>query len=314
MTISSPREHRPLRGILYKLASVVAFVLMASLVKAAAAMGVPPGELVFFRSLCALPVILLWCLWQGGGLRSLRVVSPRAHILRGIMGTAAMACIFTGLGLVPLPEAVAIGYTTPLLVVVFAALFLGEKVGWVRVSAVLAGLLGVGIILSPRLGADGGLSGPGAFGAGILVLGAALAALTQVYIRHMVRTETTAATVFWFAVSASVMALASAPMGWVLPGPSAAAVLILAGLLGGVAQIFLTSGYRVAEASTVAPFEYASMLVSLVLGYAVFDETPTRQVLIGAAVVILAGVVIILRERRLGLERGKARPRMTPQG
>lgn len=312
MSESSPSL--PLRGILLKLASVVTFVVMASFVKAAAARGVPPGELVFFRSLFAVPVIVGWLVWQGRLHDGLRVAKPRSHLVRGVLGTSAMGCVFTGLALVSLPEAIAIGYTMPLLVVVFAAIFLREKVGLFRVMTVLAGFVGVGIILSPRLGADGGMAGSEAFGAMVLVVGAALAAATQVYIRHMVRSESTSATVFWFSITASVLSLFTLPFGWVLPDPNTALLLVAAGLLGGLAQIFLTASYRVAEASLVAPFEYASMLVSLAIGYAVFGETPTPQVLIGACVVIAAGVTIIFRERRLGLARGKARPRMTPQG
>jgi drug/metabolite transporter (DMT)-like permease len=87
-----------------------------------------------------------------------------------------------------------------------------------------------------------------------------------------------------------------------------------AGALGGVGQILLTSAYRGADASVVAPFDYASILLALGIGYAVFGEVPTRQMLAGAAIVVLAGVLVIWRERRLGLARGNARRTMTPQG
>jgi len=81
-----------------------------------------------------------------------------------------------------------------------------------------------------------------------------------------------------------------------------------------VAQIFLTSAYRFADASVVAPFDYASMLFALAIGYAIFDEVPTWPMLAGAALIILAGVVIVWRERRIGLARGKAREGLTPHG
>ena len=90
--------------------------------------------------------------------------------------------------------------------------------------------------------------------------------------------------------------------------------MILAGLLGGLAQIFLTSAYRFADASVVAPFDYASMLFALIIGYVIFDEVPTGAMLLGAALVIVAGILIILRERHLGIKRGKARALRTPQG
>ena len=93
-----------------------------------------------------------------------------------------------------------------------------------------------------------------------------------------------------------------------------AAMLVCAGLLGGVGQIFLTSSYRHADASVVAPFDYASMLLAIAIGYVVFDEVPTWTVIGGATLVVFAGILIIWRERRLGLERSRQRKAMTPQG
>ncbi|MBT8460185.1 MAG: DMT family transporter, partial [Boseongicola sp.] len=85
-------------------------------------------------------------------------------------------------------------------------------------------------------------------------------------------------------------------------------------LVGGVGQIFLTASYRNADASVVAPFEYASILMALGIGYVVFDEVPTAMMLIGIVLIVAAGVLINWRERRLGLERTKGRKAMTPQG
>ena len=96
--------------------------------------------------------------------------------------------------------------------------------------------------------------------------------------------------------------------------PLEATLLVMAGLLGGVGQILLTAAYRDADASLIAPFDYASMLFALGIGYFIFSEVPTGTMLSGAALVVLAGVLIIWRERRLGLERARARKAMTPQG
>ena len=102
------------------------------------------------------------------------------------------------------------------------------------------------------------------------------------------------------------------PFGWVVPTGQQAALLIGAGLLGGVGQIFLTSSYREADASVVAPFDYASMIFALGIGYFVFAEVPTLTILFGAGVVVTAGCLIIWRERRLGIERARQRKAMTP--
>ena len=305
---------RPLRGILLKLGSVLIFIVMASLIKATAA-HVPAGEAVFFRSLCAIPVIVVWLTVQGKLRQGFRTANPLGHVWRGMMGTTAMGLGFAALGLLPLPEVTAIGYAAPILTVVFAAMFLGEQVRLFRILSVALGLTGVLIVLSPRLSVlEGATTHAEALGA-MLVLGAAVfAALAQVFVRKLVLTEKTEVIVFYFSVTATLLSLITLPFGWVWPTSGAAALLVLAGVLGGTGQILLTAAYREADASLIAPFDYASMLFALLIGWFVFSEMPTATMLIGAALVVLAGVLIIWRERRLGLERARARKAMTPQG
>ena len=298
------RPRLPLRGIALKLGSVAVFSAMAALIKA---IPVPPGEAVFFRSLFACPVILVWLLWQGNLVPGLRTDDPLGHVWRGLVGTTAMGLGFAGLGLLPLPEVTAIGYAAPLLVVVFGAMFLGERVRAMRLIAVTLGMVGVLVVLSPRLtlGAEAGARET--LGAVVTLGGAVFAALAQVFVRRLTMTEGTAAIVFWFSVTATVLSLVTLPFGWVVPAPWEAAFLILAGLLGGFGQILLTSAYRDAEVGLIAPFDYASMLLAVAIGYLVFAEVPARTTLVGAAVIIAAGVLIIWRERQLGLERARER-------
>ena len=297
---------QPLRGILFKVMSVFMFMGMASLVKAASG-EVPPGQAVFFRAFFALPIIFGWLALRGELRSGWKTKNPMGHFWRGLIGTSAMGLGFTGLGLLPLPEVTAIGYAAPLLVVVFAAMFLNEEVRAFRLSAVALGMVGVLIVLSPRLSVGASLNSSETLGAVVVLMGAVLAALAQVFVRKLVDTETTAAIVFWFTVTSSLLALLTLPWGWVVPSWSVALMLIMAGLLGGIGQIFLTSSYRFAEASLVAPFDYTSMILALTIGYFIFDEVPTGTMLIGAGIVIGAGVLIIWRERRLGLQRAQQR-------
>ncbi len=221
---------------------------------------------------------------------------------------------FAGLGLLPLPEVTAIGYAAPLFVVIFAAMFLGEKVRLFRLTAVALGLAGVIVILSPRLSVGADLTTGETLGAVLVLGGAFFAALAQVYIRKLTATEETAAIVFWFSVTASVLSLLTLPWGWVWPSAGTLAMLLLAGLIGGVGQICLTTSYRLAEASLIAPFDYVSMLLAIAIGYFIFREVPTATVLAGAAMIIAAGVLIIWRERQLGLERAQQKKAMPPGG
>jgi drug/metabolite transporter (DMT)-like permease len=306
---------RPLRGISFKIASVLVFITMATLVKALSG-HIPPGETVFFRSLFAIPVIVAWLAYRRELATGLRTVQPMGHVWRGVVGTTAMGLGFAGLGYLPLPEVTAIGYAAPLLTVVFAAMFLGEEVRAFRITAVALGLVGVLIVLSPRLTTlnDAQVATAEALGAMLVLGGAVFAALAQVFVRKLVITEQTSAIVFWFSLTATLLSLVTLPFGWVIPTAGEALMLVASGLLGGVGQILLTTSYREADASVVAPFEYVSMLFALAIGYFVFEEVPTLTMLFGAALVVTAGILIIWRERMLGLERAKQRKAMTPQG
>lgn len=300
---------QPLRGIMFKVLSVFVFVGMASLIKATSG-DVPPGEAVFFRSIFALPVIVAWLMMRGELRHGLEAKNPMGHVWRGVVGTTAMGLGFAGLGLLPLPEVTAIGYAAPILVVVFAAMFLNEEVKAFRLSAVALGMVGVMIVLSPRLSVGAELGTAETLGAVVVLMGAVCAALAQVFVRKLVNTEGTAAIVFWFSVTATLMSLLSLPWGWAMPSESTFLMLALAGLLGGVGQILLTSSYRYADASLVAPFEYTSMILALGIGFFVFGEVPTLTMIAGASVVIFAGLLIIWRERKLGLQRAQQRKAM----
>lgn len=304
---------RPIRGILYKIISVMMFIFMASLIKSLSG-DIPPGQVVFFRSLFALPVIVAWLTWRKELRTGFKASKPLGHFWRGLVGTLAMGMGFAALSFLPLPEVTAIGYAAPLLVVIFASMFLGEQVRLFRLTSVFVGLIGVLIVLSPRLSIGNAVSTAQALGAMLALTGAVFAALAQVTVRKLVATETTSAIVFWFSITAAGLSLMTLPFGWAMPSVGQAAILVLTGLLGGVGQIFLTSSYREADASLVAPFDYVSIMFALGIGYWVFDETPTGTMLIGAAIVIAAGILIIWRERQLGLERSRQRKVMTPQG
>ncbi|SEP04762.1 Permease of the drug/metabolite transporter (DMT) superfamily [Salinihabitans flavidus] len=303
------------RGVFFKLSALLLFAIMASLIKASAP-HVPPWQAVFFRSFFAMIVIVIWLLHRRELHTGLRVVNPMGHFWRGFIGTTAMGLGFAGLGLLPFPEVTAIGFTAPLLTVVFASMFLGEQVRLFRLSAVGFGLLGVLVILYPRLSVfdQDGTETVAMLGA-MLVLGSAVfRALAQVHIRRLVQTDQTSAIVFFFSLTATLLSLLTIPLGWVMPSGLELIYLVGAGLLGGLAQIFLTTSYRYAEASVLAPFDYSSMIYALLIGYFIFGEVPTLVMLIGASLIIGAGIVIIWRERQLGLERSKDRKTLTPQG
>ncbi|MGD9865248.1 MAG: DMT family transporter [Pseudodonghicola sp.] len=309
---TSLTSHRPGLAVTLKLSAIFLFSVMSALIKATSD-EVPPGEAVFFRSFFAIPVILVWIAARGELRSGLVVQRPIVHFWRGLIGTSAMGLTFAGLGLLPLPEVTAIGYATPILTLILAAVMLGERIRLIRLSAVLIGLVGVLIMIWPRLGSGGGMQDAATLGA-MLILGATtLRALVQIHIRKMVETERTSAIVFYFSATAAALALLTMPFGWVVPRVETVALLILAGVVGGGAQILVTASYRFGPASMLAPYEYASMLFAILIGYVWFHEVPTVIMLAGAALVIAGNILVIWREHQLGLERGRARAVSDPK-
>ncbi|MBV0913597.1 DMT family transporter [Anianabacter salinae] len=294
---------QPLRGILLMISAVSLFLVMSAFIKEAGR--IPAGEAVFFRSAASLPVVIVWLVWLGNFPAGLRTANWKGHAVRGIAGSCAMGLGFAGLRYLPLPEVTAIRFATPILIVLFAALILGERLRLIRLSAVLVGLVGVMVVMWPRLSLEGG---EGALFGAIVTLGSAtLAALAQIFVKSMSARENTAAIVFYFTLTAATLSLFTVPFGWVMPQGIEWVWLIGAGVIGGIGQILLTSSYRFADAGVLAPFTYVSMIWAIIVGYFWFNEVPTVPMLLGAALVIAAGVAIVLRERQLGLRTAAER-------
>ena len=301
-----PPEPSPLRGILLMIAAVTLFTAMTAMIKAADR--IPAGEAVFFRAFVTIPVLLIWFGVRGQIADALRTANWQGHAWRGIVGTLAMGLGFAGLKFLPLPEVTALRFATPILIVILAAAMLGERVRLIRMSAVAVGLIGVLVILWPRLTVAG--SAGELIGAGIVLASALCAAFAQIFVKRMTGTEHTAAIVFYFALTASVLAVSTLPFGWVWPVGWEWVFLIGAGVFGIAGQLCVTSSYRWAEVGVLAPFTYVSMVWAILIGWFVFAEVPTGAMLLGAALIIGAGFAIFLRERQLGLKRvaeGKVR-------
>jgi len=307
------RAASPLRGILLKVASVCCFVVMATLLKATGTL--PAGELVFFRCCFAILPVLVWLAWRRQIRTALHTKNPMGHVVRALVGASSMGLGFFALTRLPLPESTAIGYASPLLIVMFSAVLLKEKVHIFRWTAVVVGLIGVVIVLWPRLTLFSGgqpLGDSEAVGAVAAFCGAILTAFAMMQVRKLVQTERTEAIVVYFFVCASVLSLVTIPFGWVMPTPQQAALLVGAGFAGGIGQLLMTSCYRYADMSVIAPFEYVSLILTIIIGFVVFADVPTVTMLVGALIIVGSGIVVILREHYLGLDRVKAREANTP--
>lgn len=284
------------------------FLAMATLLKAAE--GIPPGEMVFFRSLFAVIPIIAFLAWRRELLEGLKTRKPIGHLWRGVTGVLGQGLFFYGLTQLPLAEATAINYALPLFTVIAGALFLGENVRLYRWTAVAVGLVGVSVMIVPRLSVFSGDTslGPGAaYGAIATLLACVVAAIAFVQIRRLILTERSSTIVLYYSLVCAALAfVTTAPFGWAMPSPGQAAMLVAAGICGGIGQILLTESFRQAEMSLVAPFEYVSLLFSIAIGFVVFGEIPTMPMLIGSVILVGSGIFIIIRERQLGLARARA--------
>ncbi|PZQ81566.1 MAG: EamA family transporter [Ancylobacter novellus] len=287
-----------LKGIALQIGATFLFTIMSAMVRMVSE-DVPTGEVVFARSFFALFPLMAMLAWRGEIGAAVRTAHPVGHIVRGTVGVMSMGLGFAALARIPLADATAIGFTAPLLTVLLAALVLDERVQLYRWVAVVVGLGGVVVMLWPHLAGNFD-SREHQTGALMALVAAGFTAGAMIQVRRLTATETTAAIVFYFQALAAVAGLATAGWGWVVPTMREAFMLFAIGIFGGIAQILLTESYRWAPASVVAPFTYSAMLWSLLLGFVLFAEVPPVLVVVGAVIVIGAGLFVIWRERRAG--------------
>jgi len=302
-----------LAGIAYKIASTFVFACMMAIMKGLSFY--PVGELVAFRSFFALIVLVIWLRRRGefpGALRTRRV---GGHLLRSLAGTGSMVMNFAAFAFLPLADVTVVGYASPLIIVILAAVWLGERVGPGRWFGVALGFCGVVVMLWEHLGTgDQGLS-RGAIGAAMALTAAFCVAVAMIQTSRLVQSEHMGAVVFYFQFTAGCVGLlimlvgalwssswplapAIQSLAWVWPRePAHWALLIGAGLLGGLGQILMTRGFMLADASIIACFDYVSMIWILALGMVFLGEFPTLTVLLGAAIVTVAGLMVIWSEK-----------------
>jgi drug/metabolite transporter (DMT)-like permease len=247
----------------------------------------PVGETLFVRS--AVTLLLIVPFLRRRDVAIARAVGlPWWHVLRMVGTVVDSSSYYWAISVLPLADVSAIYLASPIYVTGMSALFLGERVGWRRWTAVLVGFAGVLIALRPS---GAGLSAH----ALVAVVGSLFFSLSLVATRRL-RGVSNIVLLSSQTVALLVATLATA-VAWMWPTPAQAGLLVL---LGGVTMAgFLTMyhGLRLALASVVAPFQYTSIIWAVVLGYLIFGDVPGGATLTGAAVIIGAGVFIVWRER-----------------
>jgi drug/metabolite transporter (DMT)-like permease len=267
------------------------FSLMDATVKWLSA-SYPVPQILVCNALFALVPVAVMAV-RRGGLPQLRTRRLGLHLLRGLLGTTAGFLAFYAFSRLPLADAYAIIFATPLLITALSVPILGEAVGWRRWSAVLVGFIGVLIMLRP---------GIAPIGAGNLAaLGAACASACAVLlVRKLSVTETTASIAFYSNVTAVLLTGALFAPSFVLPSLSDLALMATSGLIGGTALLVLIAAYRRSPAALVAPFQYSQMLWAILLGGLIWGDLPEPVTLLGASIVAASGLFILYRETVLG--------------
>jgi drug/metabolite transporter (DMT)-like permease len=297
-------REEPAKGIAYILGAVALFSAMSALVKLMGA-AYPVGQLMFFRNALALPPVLA-ILAGSGGFASLRTERLGGHFVRAATGIAAMGTGFYGLTVLPLVDATAISFSHPLFITLLAIPMLGERIRWHRGGAVVTGFIGVLVL---TLGQEGFGQMAGALGIGAALANALLSAISVLLVRRLSATEGSASITAWQSIFATVMSACLLPLGWVAPPGRDLLLLCGIGLAGGTAQYWLTQAYRFGPAGMISAFSYTGIVWAVLFGALLWGERPGPMVLLGASIVIAAGLYVLHREVFLARRRAAGLPR-----
>lgn len=272
--------------------SALLLATMLMLVKLAGQKGVALPEIMFWRQAITVP-LLLGYLSMTGGMHRLRSLRMGAHAKRAASGMIAMSFNFGAAILLPLAVSTTLGFTAPLFAVVIGVLFMGDKVGKWRLSAVLMGFAGILVITQPwdspipPLGAAAGLTS------------AFLIAIISHQIRDLGRTEEPVSVVFWFSVFGALLMTPILPFVMKPHSPEQWGLLLAIGLIGMLGQIFLTASLRLGAVASVIVMDYTSLIWATLFGWLIWDQFPHAATWLGAPIIILAGLTIVWREHTL---------------
>jgi drug/metabolite transporter (DMT)-like permease len=293
---------RLLVGIGVTMLGVFVFALSNALAKWLTG-GYPVGEILFFRSFVVLAILAF--LVTRADLRAMREDGrPWLHVFRALLSAVEVVCFYWAIVELPLAGGTTIYLAGPIYVTAMSAVFLREDVGWRRWLAVLAGFGGVVVALQPS-----GLSFT--IYTAVSVAGSVMYAISLVITRRLRGTPTTLLVGVQVVPLLLITALSAWPLtpptsligGWIVPSVTDAAILALVGGLSLTGYWCINRGLQLAPASVITPFNYASIVWATALGYLVFHEIPTPAMLTGAAIIVAAGLYIVLREHVRGVGR-----------
>ena len=273
-------------GFLYMFLSICAFSIMDLIVKWSD--NYPIGEVLFFRGFCGI-IPLLFLIPKEKYSSFYKTKKPFLHFKRCLSGLIAIVAIFIALRKLPLATVTSISFAAPIFTTLLSIFLLSEKVGFYRWLAVLVGFIGIIIISEP------GFNSMNIYYIYpiIFCLGLSYVAIT---IKQLSSTEPVWLISFYFSISIMIMSFFTIPSGWVLPNIIDLLLLSLLGLLGGLANLWLTQSYKFSDVSLVTPLKYLGLIFAIFFGYIFWSEVPSTKTLIGSVLVITSSVIIFRRE------------------
>jgi drug/metabolite transporter (DMT)-like permease len=285
-TVRAPAD-RPLAGIGLMVLAVALLTAMDGIAKYLT-QSLPLAEVVWaryaFNLIALLAVLPAWrvAIW--------RTRQALLQVLRGLMMIVATGLMFLALSLIPMAEAYAINYISPLLVAVMAAAWLGERVGLQRWLAMAAGFLGVMLVIRP---------GSGLFGlAALAPLGAATAFAVYQLVTRMLARDHVLVTMFYSATTGTLATSLFLPFVWQAPGLPALALMLLMGGLGLAGQLAMIKAFALGPAATISPYIYSQIVFAALFGFLVFGDRPDLFTWLGAGVVAVSGLHLLRYEAR----------------
>jgi drug/metabolite transporter (DMT)-like permease len=289
---------RPLRGIVLMLAAL-AFFSCSDAASKLMTTTLPAVEVAWLR-FCVFTLLMLGTAVGTGQAHALRSKRPILQALRGLGVLGSSIFFIMGLAVLPMAEATAIAFISPMIVTALSIPILGEVVGWRRWSAVMVGLLGVLIVVRP---------GAGAFDpAAILpILSAASWAVALVVTRKMSGLDGALVSLTYAAVVSLLVTSALVPFTWVMPGWREVGLGLVTGVASTIAQWLVVLAFQQARASVLAPFSYTQLVWSGLLGYVIFGNVPDEWTLVGASVIIASGLYTAHRERTVRVSSALAK-------
>jgi len=273
-------------GFLYMFMSVCAFSIMDLIVKWSETY--PLGQVIFFRGFFG--VLLYFLIMPRDRFKDFYYTKrPGLHFRRCFFGLIALLAIFTALRNLPLATVVSISFAAPIFTTILSIFLLSEKVGLFRWIAVLTGFIGIIIITEP------GLTSFNIYFIYpvIFCLGMSYVAIT---IRQLSTSEPVWLISLYFSATITLASFFTIPFGWIMPNIKDLILLTLIGILGGVANLWLSQSYKFSEVSLVTPLKYLALVFGIFFGYFIWNEVPSVKTLIGAFLVITSSLIIFKRE------------------